>query len=518
MKEAHEQDHAGVDAMIMRSRSKVWIARIRSKAQAVKKACFTCKRRAKELGSQQMAPLPAHRMGPTLPFWSTAVDLFGPLSIVGTVNKRTTRKVWSVIFVCTATSLTHVEIAESYSTEAFLLALRRFMALYGAPKRFQSDQRTQLVAASRQVKAWDWTRVRQQADGVGAEWHVVPTGGQHFNGQAERMIGILKKQEGTLAGKRCTMGELGTIVAEAAQMVNSRPIARNTGDPESGRPITPLHLLLGRASVEVLQVRFNEMPKLTQRLQFIEEAKKQFWTKWMSQVFGGRMLSHKWTKKERDKAVGDVVLLAEAENDDPTYRMGVVDSVKPGEDGHVLTVSIKYTNPGKTPEERSPPKFTTRPIHKVAVIVPVGYVFEDDHGAESGRAELPAPAGASVPEEAALAQPNSANEGSAQLDPDKVANAAEVQQAPGGTSVGTSGEPGPITPEKKGPGRPRKGIRANAGPSVVQVAGDPDMGERPRRKAAIRAEENIRRGRNKVPEAWPLLQARADRRRLMQGN
>jgi hypothetical protein len=288
LQEAHERDHAGVGAMIMRSRSQVWITRVRSKAQAVKRACFTCRRRAKELGSQQMAPLPAHRMGPTPPFWSTAVDLFGPLSIVGTVNKRTTRKVWGVIFVCTATSLTHVEIAESYSTEAFLLALRRFMALYGAPKRFQSDQGTQLVAASRQVKAWDWIRVRHQADGVGAEWHVVPNGGQHFNGQAERMIGILKKcLEGTLAGKRCTMGELGTIVAEAAQMVNSRPIARNTGDPEYGGPITPLHLLLGRASVEVPQMRFNEMPKLTQRLQFIEEAKKQFWTKWMSQVFGG---------------------------------------------------------------------------------------------------------------------------------------------------------------------------------------------------------------------------------------
>jgi hypothetical protein len=48
----------------------------------------------------------------------------------------------------------------------------------------------------------------------------------------------------------------------------------------------------------------------------------------MSQVFRGRMLSHKWTKKERDVAAGDVVLLAEAENDDPTYRMGIVDSVK----------------------------------------------------------------------------------------------------------------------------------------------------------------------------------------------
>jgi hypothetical protein len=190
----------------------------------------------------------------------------------------------------------------------------------------------------------------------------------------------------------------------------------------------------------------------------------------MSQVFVGRMLSHKWTKKERDVAVGDVVLLAEAENDDPTYRIGVVDSIKPGEDGHVRTVSTKYTNPGKTPEERSPPKFTTRPIHKVAVIVPVGYVFEDDHGTESGRAELPALAGASVPEEAALAQPDSADEGSARLDPDKVANAAEAQQAPGGSSVGATGEPGPITAEKRGPGRPKRGIRADADPSVAPVA------------------------------------------------
>jgi hypothetical protein len=59
-------------------------------------------------------------------------------------------------------------------------------------------------------------------------------------------------------------------VAEATQMVNSRPIARNTGDPETDKPITPLHLLLGRASVEVPRIKFYEAPCLTQRLQFIQ--------------------------------------------------------------------------------------------------------------------------------------------------------------------------------------------------------------------------------------------------------
>ncbi len=39
---------------------------------------------------------------------------------------------------------------------------------------------------------------------------------------------------------------------------------------------------------------------------------------------------------------------------------------------------VRYTNTGKPEGKRSPPKTTTRPIHKVAVVVPAEYVFEDD--------------------------------------------------------------------------------------------------------------------------------------------
>jgi hypothetical protein len=334
------------------------------------------------------------------------------------------------------------------------------------------------------------------------------------------MIGILKKcLEGALAGKRCTMGEMGTIMAEAAQMVNSRPIARSTGDPETGGPITPLHLLLGRASVEVPQVRFNEAPKLTQRLQFVENTKKQFWQKWMSQVFGGRMLSHKWTKKERDVAAGDVVLLAEAENDDPTYRMGIVDSVKPGEDGHVRTVNIRYTNPGKEPGERSPPKITTRPIHKIAVIVPVDYVFEDDFGSRSNEAGLPvlARAEASDHEEGAPAPPDQDTERPTPTE--ETPQEARAEQLPEEARMEAMNEPDPAATTKKGPGRPRKEVEPSADPADTQPEEGPEANERPRRRAAIRAEENMRGGKKKrSSEAWPLLQARANQRWQRQAN
>ncbi len=99
----------------------------------------------------------------------------------------------------------------------------------------------------------------------------------------------------------------------------------------------------------------------------------------MQQVFSGRMLNHKWVKTVRNVADGDIVYLAEAENDDPTYRLGKVVEANPGEDGCVRTVRVQYTNLGKSGgTTRSPPKTTTRPIHKIAVMVPVGYAFEDD--------------------------------------------------------------------------------------------------------------------------------------------
>jgi hypothetical protein len=60
-----------------------------------------------------------------------------------------------VIFVCTVTYLVHVEMTESYSTDPFLMALRQFMTVYGAPRRFQSDQGDQLVVASKQLATWN---------------------------------------------------------------------------------------------------------------------------------------------------------------------------------------------------------------------------------------------------------------------------------------------------------------------------------------------------------------------------
>jgi hypothetical protein len=61
--------------------------------------------------------------------------------------------------------------------------------------------------------------------------------------------------------------------------------------------------------IEIPHFPFEESSQLTRRLQYVEEVKKLFWTKWMQHVFQGRVLAQQWRKPKRDVMPGDVMML-----------------------------------------------------------------------------------------------------------------------------------------------------------------------------------------------------------------
>ena len=367
LEEAHRVDHGGQDNMVLRSRKRVWIVKARRIAKVVKENCFRCKLLYRRTMNQKMGPMPAHRVGPSPIFYSTAVDLFGPLTIRDAVKKRTRAKAWGVIFTCTATSAVCLELTESYSMDSFLQALVRFTCAHGMPARFQSDQGDQLVAASKQLATWDYSKVLDWCGVNKTEWIVVPTHAQHFNGQAERLVGLAKLCLEQVLGERvATFGELATALKEAEYMMNSRPLAIKPGsDPDMLGPITPLHLMGGRASVYLPEIKLETQASLTRRMQFLEETRKEFWEKWMSLMFGKMVPATKWRKEYPDLKVGDVVLMKEESVVSCNYRLGRVVEVFVGEDGHVRRAVVTYKNPGEAVFRRS-----ERPIHKLILVVP----------------------------------------------------------------------------------------------------------------------------------------------------
>ena len=115
-----------------------------------------------------MSALPDHRLAIAPVFHTTSIDLFGPLTIKDMVKKRTTIKVWGFIANCTVTRSIHLDLTESYSTDAILQTLRKFKLLRGCPAEIISDQGSQMKAAAKDLtNDWDWSAVSDWAGSKG---------------------------------------------------------------------------------------------------------------------------------------------------------------------------------------------------------------------------------------------------------------------------------------------------------------------------------------------------------------
>jgi hypothetical protein len=140
------------------------------------------------------------------------------------------------------------------------------MCTRGVPSRIQSDRGEQLLAASKQVTRWDFDSIMQWAGKRGIEWVLVPTGGQHFNGEGERRIGLVKKQIWqSFEGKKYSHEETITILQEAAPVINSRPLTCNPW--AEGRPLCPEDFMLGRSRPGLLMIPFETGIQLTKKIQ-----------------------------------------------------------------------------------------------------------------------------------------------------------------------------------------------------------------------------------------------------------
>jgi hypothetical protein len=109
-------DHSGINSIIMRTRSRVWIIQGAKVATKIKNKCYRCRILWKLLQKKNMFPMPDFRLCPQEGFSTTAMDLFGPLEYKDMVKKQTTSKGWGFIFVCTVSSSIHLGLTVSYST------------------------------------------------------------------------------------------------------------------------------------------------------------------------------------------------------------------------------------------------------------------------------------------------------------------------------------------------------------------------------------------------------------------
>lgn len=85
---------------------------------------------------------------------------------------------YGVIFNCLSTRAVHVDLAADYSTDKFLMVLRRFISIRGYPSKLYSDNGPQLVAANEEltniVKGWNQEELQQFGVMEGFKWESTP--------------------------------------------------------------------------------------------------------------------------------------------------------------------------------------------------------------------------------------------------------------------------------------------------------------------------------------------------------
>lgn len=352
-REAHELNHEGVAATLLRTRKKAWIVQGRRTAQKVVNNCVTCRKQKGKMCQQMMSDLPPERSQRANPFAYTTLDLFGPFEIKDAVKKRTGKKVWGIVFCCMVSRAVHADLVDDQSSESFLQAYSRFVALRGHRTRLWSDRGTNFVGAKpalrelhRHLATLQQSSMEDKATKNGTEWawDFHPADAPHRNGAAEAAVKLIKRALTSLGGTvgSLTWGELQTLFYQAANLANERPIdARAQEQEDSVEYLTPNTLLLGRTGSRGDTNGIDLCTHPWRRLRAIQISVDMFWKKWSELAGPNLFIRPKWHHTQRNVEVGDVLWIADQNALRGQFRLGWIQAVYPDKKGLVRDADVK---------------------------------------------------------------------------------------------------------------------------------------------------------------------------------
>ncbi|XP_058836392.1 uncharacterized protein LOC131692967 [Topomyia yanbarensis] len=337
--------HAGQQLLIASVRERFWPTRIRDLARWTIHRCVQCFRNKPKVHEQLMADLPSVRVTPAAAFLKVGIDFCGPFYIRYPVRRSTPVKSFVCIFVCLATKAVHMEVVADLSTQAFLAAFKRFVAVRGKPQLVMCDNATNFVGANRELEELRLQLYNQQfqyemikaSEEEGIDFKFIPPRSPNFGGLWEAAVKSFKGHfRKTIGTRPLTYDELHTIVQQVAAILNSRPLTPLSNDPNDYTVLTPGHFLVGRPLTAIPEPDLQEIPenRLSQ-WQRTQGFVQQLCRKWKTQYLSDLHNRTKWTRQRNNITVGTMVLVKEENLPPQKWRLGRVAELFTGEDGNI---------------------------------------------------------------------------------------------------------------------------------------------------------------------------------------
>jgi len=315
--------------------------------------CLTCYRFKAQAIHQLMGKLPSARVQPSRPFLNTGIDNAGPISLkLGTPCSKIITKGYIASFVCFATISINIEFVTSLTTEAFLAALKLFIARRGRPRTIYSDNGTTFQGAANQLHAIydmlrsssEMARVQDFLANEGCDWNFIPPHAPHFARLWEAAVKSMKYHlKKTLGSQVATYEELCTLLAEIEACLNSRPLCTLSDDPFNQTYLSPRQFLIG-VPITQLPCRdyANVKPHSISGWQQYQQL-QHFLRKWSTDYIQGLQQRQRWQTTTPNLQPGDLVLVKDDNKTPLQWPTAVITDTHPGKDNSVRVVSLQNT-------------------------------------------------------------------------------------------------------------------------------------------------------------------------------
>lgn len=353
--DAHKKTlHGDAQLMLNYLRSAYWVIGAKNLVKYHVRKCVTCIRYKAKLQHQLMGSLPSVRITPARPFLNSGVDYAGPIMLRTTKGRgHKAYKSYVCLFVCMVTKAVHIEVVSDLTARGFVEAFKRFVARRGHCSDLYSDNGTNFVGASKELKelfnvekSYMIQEVAESLALHGTNWHFIPAKMPNAGGLWEAGIKSTKYHLKRVIGEATlTFEEMTTLLSQIEACLNSRPLSIVNNNPGESNPLTPGHFLIGEPLVTVPEVNYETSNISTlKRWQVTQGMLQNFWRRWSNEYLTHLLHRYKWAMRTPEVEVGDVVLIKEDDLPPGKWLFGRVLEKYPGSDGLTRVVSLKCKN------------------------------------------------------------------------------------------------------------------------------------------------------------------------------
>ena len=349
--------HAGLNTVLVQLREEFWLPKARQQIKHVVYNCMHCRKLLRApLSLPPAPPLPKERVIYNRPFQCSGVDMTGAYEVFDQdadegICRRS--KAYICLFTCTSTRAVHLELLSTLSKYEFVLAFRRFCALYSVPQLIISDHGSNFRGCDNFLKRiQDEPEVQNHLKGVNIKWKFITPRSPWQGGFYERLIGVVKSSlNKSIANRKLSFVELQTVVCEIATLVNSRPLTY-LSDSTDGEVLTPNHMIFGRNVVIAPplnefgdDVPYLESDDLRAQYAQLSSLLKKFEKHWTELYLTSLRERHYGNNPTASQIcplkIGDLVLVDLENNHRNLWPMGKIVNLFSGRDGQIRSVRVE---------------------------------------------------------------------------------------------------------------------------------------------------------------------------------